>query len=162
MKAEIIQNKIIGVDEIVHPHNDAMQLIDKRIKEIKNEYERLMALTPKSNRTSTTLQHMDLMMKRMKSLEQSKEILMISGEVLPDDYEIRFANYLDKIDERAYHGRQRPIAMYDLDDNFIKKYDSVAECALENDINSQYICRCARGESKSTHGYKFEYVEKEI
>lgn len=52
--------------------------------------------------------------------------------------------------------------MYDKNWNFIKSYDSIADCAEENNLTASQICRVVRNVIKSHKGYKFKLQDKDI
>lgn len=58
--------------------------------------------------------------------------------------------------------RLRPILQYDMDDNFIKRYNNILECEKETGINAKLIRRVINGERKHTYHYKFKYENKSL
>lgn len=58
-------------------------------------------------------------------------------------------------------GTGRDIYQYDLDNNYIKKYNSAYEaCKINNFKSNAALCNCAKGKSKSSYGFIWKY-EKE-
>jgi len=51
----------------------------------------------------------------------------------------------------------KPVLMYDLYMNFIKKFDSVKETSKETGINESIISKCCRGDIKNPTRYYFKY-----
>lgn len=51
----------------------------------------------------------------------------------------------------------KPINQYDLNDIFIKSWDSVKTASKELNICASNICRCCKGKSKTAGGYKWRY-----
>jgi hypothetical protein len=55
------------------------------------------------------------------------------------------------------NGKSKIVEQYDLNGNFIKKYDSLTEAANENSLDLKNISHCCRGESKSAYGFIWKY-----
>ena len=54
--------------------------------------------------------------------------------------------------------RRKPILQYDLEDNFIREWDSVQEFENTTGLKSNgSICLCCQGKKQSTLGYKWKY-----
>lgn len=54
---------------------------------------------------------------------------------------------------------KRKINQYDLEGNFIKSYNSIAEAQKINNISRGMICKCCKKIRNKTGGYKWEYVD---
>lgn len=54
--------------------------------------------------------------------------------------------------------RKKEVVQYDLDGNFIKKFNSVADASKETGISKTCISRCCRNERPSTGGYTWNYL----
>ena len=48
---------------------------------------------------------------------------------------------------------------YDLEGNFIKRYESANLAAIENGIDIRVLNKCLTGKTKSSGGYKWKYEE---
>lgn len=59
---------------------------------------------------------------------------------------------------------QRKVNQYDLEDNFIKTWNSIAEFLKENNINlkNSGITSCCKGKQKTAYGYKWKYADEEL
>lgn len=54
--------------------------------------------------------------------------------------------------------RRKPILQYDLEDNFIREWDSVQEFENTTGLKSNgSICLCCQGKTKTSLGYKWKY-----
>jgi len=53
----------------------------------------------------------------------------------------------------------KKVYQYDLDGTFIASFGSTEEAARELKKNGKSIANCARGERKTTHGFKWSYVK---
>lgn len=53
--------------------------------------------------------------------------------------------------------RKKAVFQYDLNDNFVGKYDSVSEAASILKLSKSGISKCCRGERKSSGGYIWKY-----
>lgn len=55
----------------------------------------------------------------------------------------------------------RPVAMYDLNGNFLKKFPSIAQASAHTGIHKDTISRCCKHEGyyKTAGGYKWEYAD---
>lgn len=62
-----------------------------------------------------------------------------------EDYEL----FIDK--------RKKEVIQFDLNKNFIAKYESLAEASRVTNTSKTCIARCCRGDRTSTHGFIFEY-----
>lgn len=51
------------------------------------------------------------------------------------------------------------IYQYDLNDNFIKKYDSISQAGIENNFDDSNIARCCKGKYKTAYGYKWKFID---
>jgi len=56
------------------------------------------------------------------------------------------------------HHSSKEVAQYDLNDRFINKYGSAHEAMRQTGIDNKYISRVARGERKTTGGFKWKYL----
>lgn len=54
------------------------------------------------------------------------------------------------------------IFQYDLEGNFIKKWNSSKECSIDTEFNSSCISDCCRGRGKTYKGYKWSYVPLQV
>lgn len=55
----------------------------------------------------------------------------------------------------------RSILQYDLKNNFIKKYSTIKEAAIQNRMFSANIWACAKGKAKTAGGYIWKYEKEE-
>jgi hypothetical protein len=65
----------------------------------------------------------------------------------------------DKVREKMYKScRRKPVLMYDMNMNFIKRFDGIRICERETGLKSCLISRVCLGKAKHTSGYilKFE------
>lgn len=53
--------------------------------------------------------------------------------------------------------RKKEVVQFDLNKNFIAKYESLAEASRITNASKTCIARCCRGDRTSTHGFIFEY-----
>ena len=54
----------------------------------------------------------------------------------------------------------KPVYQYDLNDIFIKEYDSILAASIENNINKSIISKCCRGVGDTAGGYKWKFKYK--
>ena len=62
--------------------------------------------------------------------------------------------------KRISKNGSKPVNQYDLDGNFIKRWNSLSEISKELNITSGNISMCCTGKYKTTHGYKWKYANK--
>lgn len=55
---------------------------------------------------------------------------------------------------------KKPVLQYDLNDNFIAEYVSIAEAARVTGLNNSKICQCLKGTQKATKGFIWKYKEE--
>lgn len=55
--------------------------------------------------------------------------------------------------------RCKPILQYDLQDNFIREWESFKQIKNELGYNNSSLCFCCKGIQKKSHGYKWKYKE---
>lgn len=67
------------------------------------------------------------------------------------------ANYGTAI-ERATKSKSKKIAMFDLNDNFIKNFDSILEASQYVHGDSSCITKVCKGKNKYHKNYKFKYI----
>ena len=53
-----------------------------------------------------------------------------------------------------------PVIQYDLNGNFIKKWDCMADIERELGIHYQNISNCCMGKQKTCHGYIWKYYKE--
>ena len=56
----------------------------------------------------------------------------------------------------------RPFEVYDLNDNYIKTFDTQHECSRELNMKQSNIWSCLKGKTKSLKGFKFKYVGEDF
>ena len=56
----------------------------------------------------------------------------------------------------------KKIDQYDINGNFIKTWNSIADIEKETNIKGTHISRVCRGKRKTTGGYKWEYHKEEV
>lgn len=61
---------------------------------------------------------------------------------------------------RKNNPKSKPVLQYDLDNNFIQKWDCVKDA--EESLNINNVAMCARGVRKSAGGYIWEYINNEF
>ena len=93
-----------------------------------------------------------------------KSLLKNSKGKLQKDY-IYTEEHRNKIKESnigkhkgKLNGRCRPVIQYDLEGNFIKRYDYTKQASEELNINRKSIIMCCKGIYKQAGGYKFNYI----
>ena len=59
--------------------------------------------------------------------------------------------------ERQGLGHSKPIEQYDLEGNFIKKWNSAAQVERDLGFNHQNISKCCLGQQKTAYNYKWRY-----
>lgn len=62
-------------------------------------------------------------------------------------------DYVVKLDKR-----KKEVIQYNLNREFIAKYESIADASRITNISKTCIARCCRGDRTSTHGFIFEYI----
>lgn len=53
----------------------------------------------------------------------------------------------------------RPVCKYDLQGNFIKRYESIVECAEDNNIYPSNVSACVQGKFTSWKEFQYKYAE---
>ena len=64
--------------------------------------------------------------------------------------------------ERIGKTNSIPILQFDLDGEFVKKWDSIMQVERELGFDNSGICMCCKGKRKSAYGYKWRYHYKSI
>ena len=70
----------------------------------------------------------------------------------------RWSYFKTELLSKYIDARSKAVNKLDKNGNFIKKYDSIKEAALETSIKASNICSVLKGKTKSTKGYKWEYL----
>ena len=52
----------------------------------------------------------------------------------------------------------KPVLAYDLNGNFIKRFDSIRLASKELKVSCGYICKIAKGKKQFSNGYTFKYL----
>lgn len=60
-----------------------------------------------------------------------------------------------------YKQQRKKVVQYDLNNNFIKEWDSITEVNKKLKINNTTIGQCCKGERKTAGGFIWRYAEKE-
>lgn len=90
-------------------------------------------------------------------LNDSKSIEYKNGD--PNDY---YLENLSWIANKKSLKLPKPILQYDLEENFIQRFESIEEAVNKVDnTNKKNIRRCANGETKSSAGYVWKYSDDE-
>ena len=66
-----------------------------------------------------------------------------------------------KMSESNRNPQIKPVCQYDLNNNFIKEYDSILLASIENNINNTSIGKCCRGLNNKAGNYKWEFKYKD-
>lgn len=53
--------------------------------------------------------------------------------------------------------KMKPVDMFDINNNFIKHFDSITDCQNETGIRKQYISLCCLGKKNNINGFIFKY-----
>lgn len=56
------------------------------------------------------------------------------------------------------HPESRAVNQYDLNNNFIKKWDSMMDIQREKGFLNVCICNCCKGKQKTSYGYIWRYA----
>ena len=81
--------------------------------------------------------------------EETKEKIRIASINIPKESRLSMAKKLSK-----------PVYQYDLDGNFIKKFNSTRIAGEELNISSAHICAVCNGKRKTANGFIFKYYKK--
>ena len=81
------------------------------------------------------------------------------GDSCPSIYFREDENYKRTMDEKVYSKIRKPVNMYDVNGNFIKKFNSITEAGNEMGCGKQEISKCTKGKRSNVHGYIFKYAD---
>lgn len=86
-----------------------------------------------------------------------------AGE-LPDDTRLQWEWYAEgevynKKKQIQRSNKEIPIIQYDLDNNYIREWESAKECYDNTGISRSKICNVCKGQRRQTGGYIFRYKE---
>ena len=73
---------------------------------------------------------------------------------------IKYNTYYSNCIEKCSKAKEKPINQYDLEGNFIKKWNSINEASKELNICQSLISKCVLGKLKRAKNFKFEYAKK--
>lgn len=85
---------------------------------------------------------------------------LIELGISPEEIEQRTYEKRKEIVQKGIPKRQKKINQYDLNDNFIKQYNSLSEAADAVNGSKGNISQVANGKWKTAYGYKWEYVKE--
>jgi hypothetical protein len=68
-----------------------------------------------------------------------------------------FAWSYDKDYKLFVDKRKKEVIQFDLNNNFIARFETLTEASIVTNISKTCIARCSRGERNSTHGFVFNY-----
>ncbi len=69
----------------------------------------------------------------------------------------KYNSYYSKCIEKCSKAKEKTINQYDLNGNFIRKWNSINEASKELNICQSLISKCVLGVRNKTHNYKFKY-----
>ena len=72
----------------------------------------------------------------------------------------KYNSHYSKCIEKCSKAKEKPINQYDLENNLIRRWDSINEASKLLNIPQSCISRCVRGLRNKTHNYKFRYVNE--
>jgi len=108
--------------------------------------------------------------KRIKALIESEKLKDYYKSIkgIPSGYKhskesknkIRLSKIGKKMPFESYRSKCKSVIQYDLDNNFIKQWDSARQIQREIGFSQGNINRCCNGEYKKAYGFKWEYVNK--
>lgn len=58
-----------------------------------------------------------------------------------------------------FNSHRKPVLQFDLDGNFIRRWDSTSQAANELNVSNGYICETCNGKHKSAKGYIWRYAD---
>lgn len=104
----------------------------------------------------STLENYDLLIENPKEYQIDKDIKKGRQNIYSRDT-ISIVKFSDNLEEENSNKRV-PVAMYSLEGNFIKNFESITLASEETHIPIGNIAKCVRGESKSAGGYRWEKI----
>lgn len=72
----------------------------------------------------------------------------------------KYNSHYSKCIEKCSKAKEKPINQYDLENNLIRRWNSINEASKLLNIPQSCISRCVRGLRNKTHNYKFRYVKE--
>lgn len=86
------------------------------------------------------------------------------GKHLTEEHRRKLSDSCKGTKKGKNNPNSKPILMFTLDDKFIRKFDCIIDALryLDKPENSGQISKCAKGELKTTYGYKWIYEEDYI
>ena len=83
---------------------------------------------------------------------------LLGGKIYSDETTVIISKSENTDEMLTRRNIRKRIAMYDLNDNLIKTYDSIADCARELNTRRTNISACLTGCQKTSCGHKFKYI----
>lgn len=77
------------------------------------------------------------------------------------DYAKNLNKNIEPVSKTKNSGGKRAINQYDMNEKFIRAYESIAEASKENEINSKSIRDAANGKQRHAAGFIWKYVDEE-
>lgn len=136
-------------------HNYLIVGLSKNNKR-KNYYvHRLVAeafISNPQNKTQVNHKNGDKSNNNIENLEwvTAQENMIHSSKVLKTKYNLTGLN-------ASREKQKRKVDMFDVNGNFIKKFDSIAEASRKTKVWQGCICGCCRGEYKTAGGFLWKY-----
>lgn len=72
----------------------------------------------------------------------------------------KYNSYYSDCIKKCSRAKEKPINQYDLNGNFIKRWNSINEASYGLNICQSLISKCVLGKRNKTHKFKFEYVKE--
>lgn len=112
-----------------------------------------------------------------KIVKTKKVHRLVAEAFIPNPNNLKTVNHIDKnrknnnvnnlewlsIKDNVNYSCSKKVLKYDLDGNFMEKYDSVKEACEKNNVFRGNIRRCCNDFKKTTGGYKWRYeIEEDL
>lgn len=127
-------------------------------REIYNSAERSKKISDSSKKRWENQEYKEKMKRAAKSSWEGEQGDK-RREIIRKNCQERWNNKEYRISHSGKNNKNSKIIFqYDLSNNYIKKYESVAEAAEELNVNSGHISACANGRRKTAYGYIWKYA----
>ncbi|MBA42676.1 MAG: hypothetical protein CMF62_01530 [Magnetococcales bacterium] len=134
-------------------------------KHLRNGYYSICLWSNKQNKKSTVSMHRLVAQHFLPNNNDSLIINHKDGNKINNNVtNLEYVSYKENTKHAIDTGLQKPhykkISQYDLNDNFIKSFNSIKEAEESTGVSNKHISSVCRGIRKTTGGYKWKYTNE--
>lgn len=109
------------------------------------------------NKTNNCVENLEWCTRRYNCVYGTGRIKQKAARQKNDPDGISWLKALDTRDKRNRINSRKKVLMFDINNNFIKDFDSISQASRETNISASDICNCCKGRRNQTKGFIWNY-----